>query len=61
MIDTNCPWSPDEAARVAKQFRDYDPSWLEEPVFPPENFEALADLSIESGIPIAAGENACTS
>ena len=61
MIDANCPWRPDEAARMAKQFRDYDPFWLEEPIFPPENFEALADLAIVSGIPIAAGENACTS
>ena len=48
MIDTNCPWRPDEAVRMAKQFRYYDPFWLEEPIFPPENFEALADLGIEA-------------
>jgi L-alanine-DL-glutamate epimerase-like enolase superfamily enzyme len=33
--------------------------WLEEPVFPPENSEAWAQLRAQ-GINIAAGENFCT-
>ena len=60
MIDTNCPWTPNQAAEMAAKFRPYDPHWLEEPIFPPEDFAALAALQARSGIPIAAGENACT-
>jgi L-alanine-DL-glutamate epimerase-like enolase superfamily enzyme len=60
MIDTNCPWTPTEAAGMAKAFKPYDPYWLEEPIYPPEDFAALAALQAQSGIPIAAGENACT-
>lgn len=61
MIDTNCPWRPEEALRMANRFRDFDPFWLEEPIFPPEDFEALAMIGRESGLRIAAGENASTS
>jgi L-alanine-DL-glutamate epimerase-like enolase superfamily enzyme len=60
MIDCNCPWRPREARAMAAKFAEYDPFWLEEPIYPPENYEALADLQAETGIPIAAGENACT-
>ena len=34
--------------------------WLEEPLWPPENFDDLAELRGTSGIPIAAGENVST-
>lgn len=34
--------------------------WLEEPLWPPENFNGLAALRRQCGIPIAAGENATT-
>jgi len=34
--------------------------WLEEPLWPPENFDGLAELRRTSGIPIAAGENVYT-
>ena len=61
MLDTNCPWSPRKAAEMAEQLDEYDLFWLEEPIFPPENYEALAELQLNSGIAIAAGENACTS
>ena len=61
MLDTNCPWSPTGARDMVDQLRDYDLYWLEEPIFPPENFAALADLRMACNIPIAAGENACTS
>ena len=35
-------------------------TWLEEPIFPPEDYQTLAKLNKELGIPIASGENACT-
>lgn len=60
MIDTNCPWHPVEAQAMALRFKPYDPYWLEEPIFPPEDFPALAALGAATGIRIAAGENACT-
>ena len=59
-VDTNCPWTPEEARDMALRFKPYDLLWLEEPIFPPEDFEALAALQDEVGIPLAAGENACT-
>ena len=60
MVDTNCPWTPVQARQMADRLQPYDLHWLEEPIFPPENYAALAQLQAESGIPIAAGENACT-
>ncbi len=60
MVDTNCPWTPAQAREMALRLKPYDIHWLEEPIFPPENFRALAGLQSEVGIPLAAGENACT-
>ena len=50
-----------EAHERAASLRQYGLYWLEEPIFPPENFKALAALQEKFDIPIAAGENACTS
>src|SRR5262249_35525607 len=60
MVDTNCPWTPVEARANALRFKPYDLHWLEEPIFPPQDFRSLAALRHETGIAIAAGENACT-
>jgi D-galactarolactone cycloisomerase len=60
MLDTNCPWSLPQAREMAGRLRDCDIHWLEEPVWPPENFSALARLKRDAGIPIAAGENVGT-
>ncbi|MDP6352815.1 MAG: mandelate racemase/muconate lactonizing enzyme family protein [Alphaproteobacteria bacterium] len=60
MLDVNCAWSPKEAARMAEILAPESLHWLEEPLWPPENCEALADLRMDSGTPIASGENACT-
>ncbi|HEX3499564.1 MAG TPA: mandelate racemase/muconate lactonizing enzyme family protein, partial [Stellaceae bacterium] len=56
MIDVNCPWSLGEALEMARRFAPYDPHWLEEPVFPPDDHAALAAVRA-SGMRIAAGEN----
>ncbi len=58
--DTNCPWTPAEALGMARRLKTYDLHWLEEPIFPPEDFAALARLQRESGVDLACGENACT-
>jgi len=60
MVDTNCPWTPHQALEMALALEPFDLTWLEEPIFPPEDFESLAWLQRETGIPLAAGENACT-
>ncbi len=61
MVDTNCPWTPEEARHMALQLKPYDLHWLEEPIFPPEDFAALARLRSATGVALAAGENNCTS
>ena len=60
MLDVNCAWSVSEARHMIPQLGDCNLHWLEEPVWPPENFAALAALRADYNIPIAAGENACT-
>jgi len=60
MLDCNCPWTPRQAHAMARRLEPYDLYWLEEPIFPPEDFAALADLRRRTGIPLAAGENAGT-
>jgi L-alanine-DL-glutamate epimerase-like enolase superfamily enzyme len=58
-VDVNCAWSEDFARDSRKRLRDLGASWLEEPIFPPEDFAALARLR-GTGLPIAAGENWAT-
>ncbi len=58
MMDTNCPWTVDEALAMARQLKPYALLWLEEPVYPPEDFKALARVRREGGIAVSAGENA---
>lgn len=58
MLDTNCPWTVEQAIAMARRLAGLDLAWLEEPVFPPEDFLGLARVRREGGIPIAAGENA---
>jgi L-alanine-DL-glutamate epimerase-like enolase superfamily enzyme len=57
MMDTNCPWTPDEALAIADRVREYDLFWFEEPVWPPEDFRGLARVRRQGRIPVAAGEN----
>mgnify|MGYP001172796702 CR=1 FL=1 len=59
-VDVNCNWTSAMARELAPELRALGVSWLEEPVFPPEDFKALAALS-DIGVPVAAGENWCTS
>ena len=35
----------------------YKPYWVEEPIYPPEDFEALAKLRTVTGVPVGIGEN----
>ena len=60
MVDTNCPWSVDEAIVMAQALAPYDPAWIEEPVWPPEDLAGLARVRRATPVAIAAGENART-
>ncbi len=57
MIDTNCPWTVQQAVEMARRLAPLDPHWLEEPVWPPENLAGLAEVRARGGLATAAGEN----
>jgi L-alanine-DL-glutamate epimerase-like enolase superfamily enzyme len=57
MLDTNCPWTVNEAVEMARHLAPLGLHWLEEPVWPPENLAGLAEVRARGGIPTAAGEN----
>jgi L-alanine-DL-glutamate epimerase-like enolase superfamily enzyme len=58
--DVNCGWSLAGAESLLPKMKDLDLFWVEEPVFPPEDYETLASLRRRFGVPLSAGENACT-
>lgn len=58
-VDVNCSWTEAFAASVIPELKALDTLWLEEPVFPPEDWDALRRLGA-LGLDLAAGENACT-
>ena len=59
-LDVNCAWTLSEARARAEELKEFHLKWLEEPIWPPENYDALAQLRKTCGIPIAAGENVST-
>jgi L-alanine-DL-glutamate epimerase-like enolase superfamily enzyme len=58
MVDTNCAWTPAEAESAVMAMAPYKPFWVEEPIYPPDDFEALAKLRANAGVPVGIGENA---
>ena len=60
MLDVNCAWTLGQAWQAAGELAGTGLRWLEEPLWPPENFAGLAALRAGCGIPLAAGENAAT-
>jgi D-galactarolactone cycloisomerase len=59
MVDVNAPWSLQEALMATTPLRELGLKWIEEPVWPPENFEGARQVSA-SGVPVAIGENVLT-
>ncbi|MBM4299503.1 MAG: mandelate racemase/muconate lactonizing enzyme family protein, partial [Deltaproteobacteria bacterium] len=57
MVDTNCAWTPAEAEAAVTAMAPYKPYWVEEPIYPPEDFESLARLRTSTGVPMGIGEN----
>ena len=60
MVDMNCPMDGASAIAFAHDCRPAKLKFLEEPVWPPEDFGTLAEVRVKGGLDIAAGENACT-
>jgi L-alanine-DL-glutamate epimerase-like enolase superfamily enzyme len=63
MIDAHSWWrmgdknySPDTIAGLAKAFKQYHPTWLEEPL-PPDDHAAYKKLRASGTVPIASGEH----
>jgi D-galactarolactone cycloisomerase len=59
MVDVNAPWTLQEALSAAAPLRELGLKWLEEPVWPPEDFRAAGQINA-SGMPVAIGENVLT-
>ena len=53
-------WIPRQAVEKAKEMEQYGVFWLEEPVWPTDDYDGLAYVKDKSNIPIAAGENEYT-
>jgi len=60
MLDVNCSWDYKSALNISKKLKKYNLYFLEEPIFPPEDFETLFKLKSKIRIPLAAGENCYT-
>lgn len=56
MVDSNCAFFPDQAMEFAERVKHCRLTWFEEPIYPPDDYAALAKLR-RVGIPIAVGEN----
>ncbi|KQQ64967.1 mandelate racemase [Pseudomonas sp. Leaf127] len=57
--DVNCSWSADDTRAWLPALRDLNLAWLEEPIFPPEDFATLNSFRGQ-GVALSAGENWCT-
>ena len=58
MVDTNCAWLPDQAVAAVTEMAASKLLWIEEPIWPPEDFAALATVRRATGVATAIGENA---
>ena len=58
MLDINCAWgSVAEAVEFGRAVAGLNIAWVEEPIWPPEDFMAIARVRAAGHTPIAAGEN----
>jgi L-alanine-DL-glutamate epimerase-like enolase superfamily enzyme len=58
MVDTNCAWLPGQATDAVAAMAESNLLWIEEPIWPPEDFASLAALRRATGVATAIGENA---
>lgn len=60
IVDAGCAWTLAGAQNLAADLRAVGLLFLEEPLWPPENFDGLAELRRSTGLPISSGENVST-
>ena len=58
MVDTNCAWTAAQATDAVDAMAAFDLRWIEEPIWPPEDIDALQALRAQTGVATAVGENA---
>ncbi len=59
-LDTNCRWDPTQALTHARSMEPFNLTFIEEPVWPPEDYDRLREVSRGTRTAIAAGENHTT-
>ena len=59
LIGTHGQMTTSSAIRLARRIEPYDPLWFEEPC-PPDQMEAIGEVSRATSIPVAAGERLTT-
>lgn len=57
-LDPAWAWTPVQAIEMAQRLKECGLVWLEEPIWPPEDYRSLASVGARGGLPVAAGENA---
>ncbi|MBS9535572.1 mandelate racemase/muconate lactonizing enzyme family protein [Mycobacterium sp. M1] len=60
IVDAGCAWTLAEARALAPDLHAVGLTFLEEPLWPPENFDGLAELRRTTGLPVSSGENVGT-
>lgn len=60
ILDAGCSWSLADARALEPMLTDLELKFLEEPLWPPENFAGLAQLRADTGLPVSSGENVGT-
>lgn len=60
IADVGCAWTLTQALAAADELKAIRLKFLEEPLWPPENFDGLAELRKATGIPVSSGENVAT-
>lgn len=58
-VDAHWRYTPVDVLKVARAFEDLDLLWLEDPI-PPENADAMRNLTQQTSTPICTGENLYT-
>jgi L-alanine-DL-glutamate epimerase-like enolase superfamily enzyme len=60
MLDVNCQWNTVEAIKMGYKLEPYNLFWYEEPVWPVDDYDGLAQVQAALKMPLAAGENEYT-
>ncbi|QKR00198.1 mandelate racemase/muconate lactonizing enzyme family protein [Metallosphaera tengchongensis] len=56
-LDINAPFDLKKAKEFSDYVSRYEIEWIEEPIWPPDDYDSLSKLCEYSSVPIAAGEN----